>query len=166
MILTPHFYFRSVVEVPPELFLQRGICGLVLDIDNTLAPDEQAVPPLVLQWLEQIREAGLSCVIVSNGSEGRAFKIARQCGLPYLAKAAKPSLKTAAEVRRILRCTPDRMAVVGDQLFTDVVYGKRLGAATVLVERMGTDKLLFVRFKRILEKPFMRSIRRMREVRV
>ena len=58
-----------------------------------------------------------------------------------------------------------RTAVVGDQIFTDIRSGKKLGVRlTVLVDPIKDKRTLFFRFKRLLEKP-VKSLYRKKESR-
>lgn len=161
MKLMPDYYFRCVADIPPAFLVRQGIRGLVLDIDNTLAHDDVcALPGETDGWLKQLAEAGIGAVIVSNNREQRACDFSALCGLPYVAQALKPAQQTVPRVLEMLRTAPDETAVVGDQLFTDISYGKAAGFVTILVEPLGDDNLFFVRFKRLLERPLLRKIRK------
>ena len=63
-----------------------------------------------------------------------------------------------------LGATAKEIAVIGDQLFTDIAFGNRFGCTTILVERMGRDVPLFVKAKRVLEAPLMPYIRKRKRV--
>lgn len=157
----PDYFFARVADIPVSLLLRRGIKGLVLDIDNTLAHDDVcALPDEVAAWLAAVRAAGIRCVVVSNNLERRASDFCALCGLDYVARALKPGQRSVPRVLELLGTAPSETAVVGDQLFTDISYGKRAGFVTILVEPMGGDNLLGVRVKRLLERPLMRKIRK------
>lgn len=161
MDLIPDYYFPHVADIPVRFLQENGIKGLVLDIDNTLAHDNScALPNGVREWLAKLDEAGLPCVIVSNNKEQRAADFAALCELPYVAQAFKPSQNTIPKVMGILGVTPEETAVVGDQIFTDISYGKQAGFTTILVDPMGGDDLIFVKFKRLLERPIIRKVQK------
>jgi len=52
----------------------------------------------------------------------------------------------------ILETTPGETAVVGDQLFTDILGGNRLGLFTVLVIPMSKREFIGTKIVRMLEK--------------
>jgi HAD superfamily phosphatase (TIGR01668 family) len=54
--------------------------------------------------------------------------------LPYLHGAGKPSRRKLRQALAAMELPPDRVGMVGDRLFTDVVAGNRLGMYTILVE--------------------------------
>ncbi len=156
----PDYYVHRVTDISPGFFEALGITGLVLDIDNTLTADgDPLVPEDIAQWLHDLRTAGIQAVILSNNRHARGEAFAALCGLPFVAQALKPSQRTLPRVLEILDADVAAVAVIGDQLFTDIWYGKRAKCTTVLVEKMGDDLPWFVRFKRKLEQPFFKKIR-------
>ena len=56
---------------------------------------------------------------------------------------------------------PENAAMLGDQVFTDVLAGKNAGLRTILVKPIRDKKTLFFRFKRWLEKPVLRAYARL-----
>ena len=106
-----------------------------------------------------MKAAGVEGVIISNNSAERAAPFAEKCGLPFVAKAHKPSPR-AFERAKALLSGEGKTAMVGDQLFTDIAFGCSAGCVTIFVEPMGGEKLLGVKLKRLLEKPFMPLVRK------
>jgi HAD superfamily (subfamily IIIA) phosphatase, TIGR01668 len=161
MGLTPDLFFNRITEITLSFLKANGIRGLILDIDNTLAYDgDFSLPEDVRMWIIGLINAGMPAIIVSNSKEKRTRTFADQCMLPYYAQALKPSRRSRAVVEDILNVQPQEIAIIGDQLFTDIWYGKRMGYKTILVEKMGEDRPLFVKMKRMLEKPVMNRIRK------
>lgn len=165
MNIIPDFLFERVWDIDEGFLRERDIRALILDIDNTLTFDGDGdVPPRTKYWLDRVRAAGIKAAIVSNNSEKRVAPFAEACRLPYIADALKPSEAGFARSRELLGESAEHIAVVGDQLFTDIAFGSRFGCVTIMVERMGPDIPPFVKFKRLLEKPFMGRIRRTRRI--
>ena len=97
----PDIVVASVQEIDPEALRARGIRALLLDLDNTLVMwrsfDLRAE---VSAWVERARRAGLQLCIVSNTSSTRRVEpVARQLGIPYTARAAKPSRRAFRRAR-------------------------------------------------------------------
>lgn len=162
----PDYLFHRVTEIRPDFLRRRGVSALILDIDNTLAYDNQPdVPPEVDAWLREMERAGIRLAIVSNNKEPRVRAFAAACGgLAYVANACKPSRAGFARSAQALGAVAGEIAVVGDQLFTDIAFGRRFGCTTILVEKMGPDVPPFVKLKRVLEAPFMPYIRKRKRV--
>lgn len=157
--LQPDYYIPRITGIGREFLAKKGIRGLVLDVDNTLTLHDDPTPdPDIARWLEEMRAAGIPMVIVSNNSEERVAPFAKILGLPFVADGEKPKaggMERAAKVLGGLR--PEEMAVIGDQIFTDVWGGNRFGAVTILVAPLGPEIVPFIKFKRVLEKFVLRG---------
>ncbi len=161
MSLTPDFYFPRITDIPVEFFLKNGIEGVALDIDNTLAEDGAPdVPAQVRDWIEEVRQAGIEMVIVSNNRKIRVSPFAKDAGLPFLYEVGKPSTKKRHEVLAILGVRPKAVAMVGDQIFTDILFAKRCGFRSVLLDPIGPDRHNGAWIKRLLERPILKKLKR------
>lgn len=146
---------RSVLELTPEWLAFRGIFGILLDVDNTLVGYRDKEPDRTVQaWLESLKKAGVRAAVISNGKHKRVERFC-QNRLPYAARAKKPKPDALLEMARDLGVPPERMAMVGDQLRTDIAAGCRAGMRTVWVEPFRPS--LPARFRRTLEKVCMKS---------
>lgn len=119
------------------------------------------ITPAAARWLEEARRAGLSLLIVSNNHAPRVAPFARQQGLDFECDARKPLPGGLRRGCRRLGVEPGQAAVVGDQLFTDMLGGNLIGAVTVLVQPIEPEKGWFFRLKRRLERPILGRLRPM-----
>lgn len=158
MLLTPEVVFRRVEAITPEVLRQMGITALVLDVDNTLTGDgSQQLDDSVAAWLAAMRAAGVSLTIVSNNTARRVRPFAERIGLAWVPLACKPLPPGLMTARRRLGVARRQMAMVGDQIFTDRLAAGLYGIRCLYVlPRTPHDKNRGVRFKRRLEKPFLR----------
>ncbi len=149
----PQFVVRRVSEIPLDLFVRRGIEGVVFDLDNTLVPyGAWDVPEDVARWMEELRARGLRGAVVSNALPHRVRQLATAVGWPAVGGLPKPSLQRLRRAMLTLGTTPRTTALVGDQLFTDVWAGNRLGLFTVLVEPMDRREFVTTRLVRCVER--------------
>lgn len=156
-MFVPDLYFDTIYDVTPNLLQMRGIRFLLLDIDNTLVTYADAVPTeSVCNWLKAMYDSGVKCAFVSNNSSDRADMFAENTPCEAFANAHKPFVSSAEKAMKSLGATEADTAVIGDQIFTDILMGKRLGVFTVLVKPIDDKRDFFTRFKRVLEKPFLR----------
>lgn len=138
--------------------------ALILDADNTLTTHNNPVPDKdVISWLEQMKQSGVQLVIVSNNSGRRIQPFARQLGLPYTARALKPLTWGFRRTVQELGLPARQVAVVGDQIFTDILGGNLFGSPTILVEPMEPETGPLFRLKRKVEKKILRAYRRKEE---
>jgi hypothetical protein len=127
----------TVLKLTPEMLHQRGLKGLVLDVDETLVPLRAAEASAeLLPWVQEIRQVATLSLVSNNISEARIRRIARTLDLPYIAGAAKPSRRKVRKAVEAMQLPLEQVGMVGDRLFTDVLAGNRLGMFTILVEPM------------------------------
>jgi HAD superfamily phosphatase (TIGR01668 family) len=151
--LVPRYRAESVVQLSPAVLRAWGIDALMLDLDNTLvAWGETSPSPAILEWIDDLRRAGVRLCIVSNNLSGRVQQAAAALQLPTASGRLKPSADKLRRALRILGSSPARTAMVGDQLFTDVVAGNRLGVPTILTGPLAPHEPRRIRLVRRLER--------------
>lgn len=150
---SPDLYVESVFGIDFDELKTRGIKALLLDVDNTLKPHYDEAPAAdVRGWLDDARAAGFGLCIVSNGFQRRIEPFAHGLGLMAIGEAMKPSKKGFVLAAQRLGLDITKTAVVGDQIFTDILGGKRAGAFTILVKPISKDEPLYLKMKRPFEK--------------
>jgi uncharacterized protein len=135
-LLQPDLVLQGcVLKLSPELIRSYGLRGMVLDVDDTLVPPwTRDVSPTVLEWLSEIK-ADVDLWLVSNNiRESRIQRLATTMNLPYIAGAGKPSRRKLRQALTAMDLPFNKVAMVGDRLFTDVLAGNRLGMFTILVD--------------------------------
>lgn len=110
-----------VAALEVDRLREWGIEGLVLDLDNTLvSEDDRWLSPGVEGWLEQLRDRGVRCFVLSNGKRRRRFEQwLGRFGLEGICVARKPFPSAFERALRRLDLPRDRVAVVGDSWHTD-----------------------------------------------
>ena len=159
--LLPTKIYDDIYAITPEEMASLGIRALILDIDNTLVTYDDPKPTeSVSKWLDAMHVAGVQTAFVSNNHKKRVELFCEGLGCYFHADAAKPSRKYMREAMAYMGTTVDDTACVGDQLFTDVWAGKRLGMRAFLVPPIKDKTTLFFKTKRLLEKPFLKKYRK------
>ena len=132
----PQGVYPSVTALDPKALRAKGITLVLADLDNTLAPYKVLEPdPEVAAWKEALEREGIQLFILSNSRKpGRAAHFAQALGIPYLGRAGKPSRAGYLRAMERMGCTPEQTAMVGDQIFTDVLGACRAGVVPLLVE--------------------------------
>ncbi|MBQ1377193.1 MAG: YqeG family HAD IIIA-type phosphatase [Lachnospiraceae bacterium] len=150
--LLPDGTAGSIRDVDFEKEYERGVRGVIFDIDNTLVPHGQPADEMVLAFFEKLKECGLKFCLISNNSEERVKPFADAAGAFYVFKAGKPLKKGYIRAMEEMGTRPEESLFVGDQLFTDVFGAKRAGIRCILVNPIDpfTDPP-FVVFKRKME---------------
>ena len=158
----PDFYYDTIYDVTPELLIERGVKGIILDIDNTLVPYEIPEPTEeVRAWLQLMTDSGMKIAFVSNNHAPRVELFNKTLSFPAFPDSGKPLKKSCLKALAAMECTAGEVALIGDQVFTDVLAGKVAKMnTTVLVKPINDKKNLFFRFKRLLEKPVIYTYNR------
>lgn len=155
---TPTYMFGHYYEITPAFLTSIGVRALLIDIDNTLAPYEQAQPDdRIRAWFKDLRENGIKAVLVSNNHRERVEEFNRTLGLLAFWDSGKPKKKTLLLAMKQLGVTKEETAMLGDQLLTDSYAGRHIGLPTLIVPPIKDKTNLFFRFKRWCERPFIRK---------
>lgn len=159
--LHPDAMLGGFAAVTPALLHAYGVRALLCDIDNTLVPYEEAEPTdAVRRWLAALADAGICIGFVSNNDPARVNRFNQSLQLFAYAKAGKPSTRAVRAFLAQSGMAPQQTALLGDQLFTDVLCARCRGLVSFLVPPIRDKKTLFFRTKRLLEKPFLASFRK------
>ncbi len=157
----PTKIYDNIYAITPEELNSLGIRALILDIDNTLVTYDDPKPTeSVTAWLDAMHAAGVQTAFVSNNHAPRVEAFCEGLDCYFHADAMKPSRRYLREAMAHMGTTVENTACVGDQLFTDVWAGKRLGIKAFLVPPIKDKRTPFFKAKRLLEKPFLRLYRK------
>ncbi|MGE5559840.1 MAG: YqeG family HAD IIIA-type phosphatase [Chloroflexota bacterium] len=157
--LRPKLYLESIYRVDPDMLAQRGIRGLILDIDNTLVPwNDPIAPEKLLRWLEALRAAGISACLMSNNTPERVSAFAKALGVPWIVEGRKPAARAYHAALAVLGTRAGETAALGDQIYPDVVGANRMGIFSILVVPLSEREFVGTRVKRILERPLLRAM--------
>ena len=156
-LLTPDYMFTTFDEVTPSFLNEHGIRALLIDIDNTLAPYEQDDPDeRILAWFASLRAAGIQAALISNNHPPRVERFNAPLSLPAYADSGKPGSRAILAAMKEMDVTVKETAGLGDQLLTDTWAVHRLGMRSIIVPPIKDKTTLFFRFKRGLERPFIK----------
>lgn len=150
--LKPDMLLDSLSELKLNNLIKFQIKTLILDVDNTLIAKEfLALNEGVLNLVKQIKSAGIRIVLVSNNSGKRRIKLANKLQVELLSTAMKPFI-FRFNLFKVKEALEEPMMMVGDQVFTDIIFGKRIKAITVLVNPLSEKEYISTKILRILER--------------
>lgn len=155
-IFLPSYLFKDITHITPQFLQQKGIYGLVLDVDNTLTADHsQYVAPEILAWITQMNAHNIHMLIASNGKDGRVAPFAAKLGLDYFSSSAKPLPFALIKARKKWALSKNEIAMVGDQIFTDCMAANLYGIRSLVVQPLQADVDKSIRLKRKFETPIL-----------
>ena len=150
--LFPDLYVKSIYELPVEMLQNRGIKVLVFDIDNTISPYDLAEPDEeTLELFEYFRKKGFKICLLSNNSKKRVTLFNRRLKAAAVYRAGKPGAKKLKAVLDKMGFKAKEAAVIGDQIFTDVLCGHNAGAFAVYSEPICQRDQLVTKVKRPID---------------
>jgi uncharacterized protein len=153
----PHLRLTSVCELRAEHLRQRQLEGLLLDLDCTLKDHHATeVGTPVVRWMQELLQEDIRLCLFSNGRPARVGRLAEGLGIPFVAQAFKPLPFRFQAGAAKLGLPLSRVAMVGDQIFADVLAGRLAGAFTILVQPTSPVEPWFTRLKRPFERQLLR----------
>ena len=129
------FTAHDIYEITGAALERRGIKLLLADLDNTLVPYGVPLPDERLKaWRDDLNAHGVTLFILSNNRhENRPRMFAEWLDVPFIGHAGKPKTPSFLRAMEQMGVTREQTAIVGDQVFTDVLGGNRAGISAILV---------------------------------
>ena len=158
MNVYPSLYLDSVKNINPTLLKKNNIKGLILDVDNTLIDYYRNLVEGAEKWCEELKNEGIKCIILSNSNKKRKVEeVAKKLNIDYIMFAKKPLKSGFKRALSKLELKPEEVAVVGDQLFTDVIGAKRMNMFSILVKQVGEKDIFITKLKRPIENAIIKK---------
>jgi HAD superfamily phosphatase (TIGR01668 family) len=158
-LVVPDCRVETVLELDVPRLGGMNLDTLLLDVDCTLKDyrgDELA--PGVADWVDGLRAAAIGLCLVSNGRARRIQRLAEKLALPVISQACKPLPFGCWAALRRMGADRRRTAMVGDQLFADVMAGRLAGLTCILVRPIHPEhEPWFTRVKRPLERILLKG---------
>ena len=152
-MLYPKEYLNSVKDISLKLLEKNNIKGLILDVDNTLINLDRKMPVGVSDWAKKIKASGIKICILSNSNKiKKVDEVAKIIEVPYIFFGKKPLKKGFLRAKEILKLNNENIAVVGDQIFTDIIGANRCNMFSILVKPIEEKDYLITRIKRPIER--------------
>jgi putative phosphatase len=159
--LCPKVQAQSVLELDLEELQNIGIRGIIFDLDNTLVEWKQDnLNPEVVELISRFKDIGFKMCILSNALEHRVEAVASLLEIPYVSRAAKPRKSCFKKALELMGTEPEETAVVGDQLFTDILGGNRMELYTIWTPPLSATEFISTRAVRRLERMVIKRFRR------
>jgi HAD superfamily phosphatase (TIGR01668 family) len=149
----PDIKLHGITDITVELLNKYNIKALLLDVDNTMSTHHGTIlTDGLLEWIETMQQNGIKLMVMSNSKKFRTEPFAARIGLPFISTACKPlpigywrGIKKLGEKRK-------NVAMVGDQIFTDVLGGSLVGVKTILLTPIKLEDGWSFKIRRKLEK--------------
>lgn len=152
-MLYPKEYLSNVTEITIDFLNKNQLKGVILDVDNTLIDFNKKLLDGVEEWIKELKENGIKFCIVSNSNKlEKVKKVADTLQIPFIYFAKKPLKSGLKKAKEILNLEAKNIAVVGDQIMTDVIGANRCKMFSILVKPIEEKDYFITRVKRPIEK--------------
>lgn len=159
-IYVPDCYQESIFKVNYELLKDKGIKCLLFDLDNTITPfNKKDVTEETKQLFSKLKEDFI-VVLFSNSPKKRVSLIAGLLDIEYVFGAFKPSPKKFYETFKKYKVTENQVAIIGDQIVTDIKGGNNVGIITILTKPMSKYDPIWTKIGRSREKRIKKNLRK------
>ncbi|MBR7132855.1 MAG: YqeG family HAD IIIA-type phosphatase [Clostridia bacterium] len=153
MLLKPDIKLDRVTDISLPLLRKYGITALILDVDNTLSTHHgQILTDGLTEWLSLMHTNGIKLTVLSNSKKKRVKPFAEKISLDYISLGLKPLPFGFLRAIKKLGVDKKNTAIVGDQIFTDILGGNAVGINTILLTPIKPEDKLSFKIRRKLEK--------------
>ncbi|MGE4354650.1 MAG: YqeG family HAD IIIA-type phosphatase [Oscillospiraceae bacterium] len=157
----PALMARDIYALTPQDFAHFNVKFLLMDLDNTLSPYHiQEADDRLRAWIQSLKDSGLELFILSNNHGNRPAHFAAQLGVDYIKHAKKPHTAAALSVIKSKGYAPNETAILGDQIYTDVLCGVRCGCVPICVRPICISHNPLIAVRYFLEIPFRLAYKR------
>ncbi|MFB1050742.1 YqeG family HAD IIIA-type phosphatase [Paraliobacillus sp. JSM ZJ581] len=157
----PSQHVQDIFEITPMMLKEKGIKGIITDLDNTLvAWDVADATPEIIEWFKEMEENGIRITIISNNNEKRVKLFSEPLKTPFVYSARKPLSKAFKRAAKQMKLSKDEIVVIGDQLMTDVLGGNSAGFYTILVVPIVQTDGVWTRINRRMERRILSWMRK------
>ncbi|TCT16905.1 hypothetical protein EDC18_101201 [Natranaerovirga pectinivora] len=154
--LFPDTYVDSIHDIDYKKLYEEGKRGLIFDIDNTLVPYDVAHPDdKIITLFEELKALGFKICLASNNNKDRVIKFNERLKLIAIHKALKPFRRNLRKAMYLMKTKKEETVIIGDQIFTDVLGGNRLGIKTILVVPIQDKEEWITKIKRNTERKIL-----------
>lgn len=151
-------YLKRITDVTPQLLDSMGVKALLIDVDNTLSTHHgKVLISGVYKWLERMKQNGIGMIIVSNSKFKRIKPFSEKIGLPFVSLAAKPLPFGYIKAAKLLGVKRKECAIIGDQLFTDILGANLCGIQSVRVSPVKLEDGISFKIRRYFEKKILKE---------
>ena len=159
MIFYPKSYFNKIVDIDVDFFIENNIKAVLLDIDNTILDKRHNMVQGLEEWVKTLKENNIKICILSNtNKKKKAQNLSDKLEVPFIYFAKKPLKFGFKKAKKILEIEDNKtIAVIGDQVLTDVFGANRCKMYSILVKPLKKEDIFVTKINRLIEKQILKS---------
>lgn len=156
-LFRPDIYQKSIYHINYEKLKESGIKCLLFDLENTLVPFVEKEPSeRLINFINGLKDLDLKVIIFSNASKNRLKPFKNKLMVDCSYSSNKPMSTKFLKVIKKFNYDLSEVAIIGDQIMTDILGGNKVGITTILVNPMSNkDRLATKIFFRTSERKIL-----------
>lgn len=155
----PDIYQKDIYSINYNKLKKNGIKCLLFDLDNTLVPyNTKEATSEIKEHFDKLKKMGFKIIIFSNSPKNRLQSFKDYLEVDCLASARKPFSKSFLKVMKEYKYSENEVAIIGDQILTDIVGGNKVGITTILINPISDKELIFTKINRLLERTIIKRL--------
>jgi HAD superfamily phosphatase (TIGR01668 family) len=148
----PNHYVKNVDCIDFEKLKNKNIKIILCDVDNTLLIVGEKMPEEnSFSFLEKAKKEGIKVILFSNGKTARIEKLASRLDMEFNGLSKKPFSKSYRLILEKYNIKSSEVAVVGDQLLTDILGGNKMNMFSILVDPITKYETIWTKMNRFIE---------------
>lgn len=156
----PDVYQKSIYDISYKKLHQCGIKCLLFNLDNTLVPLNSKEPTdKLIEFITNLKEQGFKIIIYSKCSKNRIQPFKEKLEVDCCALKRKAFDKKINEILKMFNLKQAELAIIGDQMVSDIVSGNKAGVTTILLNPISKKDRICEKIDRLREKKIMRKLR-------
>ena len=157
--LIPDMYQKSIYHIDYEKLKFDGIKCLLFDLDNTCVPTKEKNPnKKLIDQFDKLKDLGFKVIIFSNAGKKRLEPFKKTLDVDCSYSSRKPLRGKFNKIMKKFGYDLSETAIIGDQLFTDILGGNKVGIKTILINPMSSYDLPITKISRMLERKVMKKM--------
>ena len=148
----PDMYTKSIYTVNYKLLKNNKVKCLIFDLNNTIAPLTLKEPnKKIIELFEELKDMKFKIYIVSNSTKKRVEPFKDKLGVDSSYLSMKPCLKKYKKIFNINKYKDNEIAVIGDELISDIWPANRMNFISIFVNPMGKKEYVSTKIGRYFE---------------
>lgn len=145
-------YQSSILSINYDKLKKLGIKCLLFDLDNTICINKNNdINMDVIKLIKKLKD-DFNIIIVSNSSKiDRVRDIASIIDVSYYYFSMKPLSRTFKRIMKKYNYKRQDLAMIGDQLLTDIYGANRMGIYSILIDPLSKEDITVTKFNRKIE---------------
>ena len=158
-LFKPKEILNRFTELDINKLKDRGFKAVFIDVDNTItAPTVGELTPEAMKFIEDIKDAGITPIIVSNNTKNRVKSFVKDYDVDFYHMALKPFPFIFWKICRKYNYKTNECVVLGDQLLTDILGANLSGCYGIYTKQLQEKDTPLTKINRKLEKLIWRYI--------